>query len=236
MWNTGVGELDRDFPGVQLSRIADAYSHSVNLVPCPAPVTVGYLPPGLVSVDDFHAETFQDLRIGPWRPGHIDRYALAGAPGLDAWDGDSLRSLDLQSKTMFCELLDRLGTSDFAKFLLLARVAGIPKNDGSPDRCPLTVMSCNCTTHGHLDGSLDASFNFLVRDRVPLPLMESGNFSWTLMKVALTIKTSPFLTLEPKQCFDRLQLASLRELGSRLVMAGPEGSGGACSTGAIPVR
>ena len=48
------------------------------LVPCPAPVTVGELPPGLVSVDDFHAETFHD--------------APDGAPGLDASDGDSLRS------------------------------------------------------------------------------------------------------------------------------------------------
>ena len=35
----------------------------MNLVPSPAPVTVGDLPPGLVSVDDFHAETFQDSRI-----------------------------------------------------------------------------------------------------------------------------------------------------------------------------
>ena len=86
-WNTGVDDLDRDLLGVQMSRIVDASFHSVNLVPCPAPVTVGDLPPGLVSVDDFHAETFQDSRIGPWRPGHIDRYAPDGAPGLDAWDG-----------------------------------------------------------------------------------------------------------------------------------------------------
>ena len=112
-WNTGVGELDRDLPGVQLSRIVDASFHSVNLVPCPAPVPVGVLPPELVSVDDFYAETFQDSRIAPRRPGPIDRYAPPGVPGLDAWDGDSLRSLDLQSKTLLCELLDRLGTSDF---------------------------------------------------------------------------------------------------------------------------
>ena len=72
-WNTGVDELDGDVPGVQLSRIADASVHSVNLVPCPAPVVVGDLPPGLVCVDDFRAETCQDSRIGPWRPGHIDR-------------------------------------------------------------------------------------------------------------------------------------------------------------------
>ena len=87
-------------------------------------------------------KAFQDSRIGPWRPGHIDRYAPAGAPGLDAWDGDSLRLLDLQSRTLLCEVLDRLDTSDFSKFLLQARVVGIPKNDGSPDRRPLTVMSC----------------------------------------------------------------------------------------------
>ena len=55
---------------------------------------------------------------------------------------DSLRSLDLQSKTPHCELLDRLDTSAFTKFLLQDRVVGIPKNDGSPDRRPLTVMSC----------------------------------------------------------------------------------------------
>ena len=141
-WNTGVDELDGDVPGVQLSRIVDASFHPVNLVPCPAPVIVGDVPPGLVSVNDFHAETFQDSRIGPRRPGLIDRYVPAGAPGLDAWDGDSLRSLDLQSKTLLCELLDRLGTSDFSKFLLQARVIGIPKNNGSPDRRPFTVMSC----------------------------------------------------------------------------------------------
>ena len=41
-----------------------------------------------------------------------------------------------------CELLDRLDTFDFPKFLLQARVVGIPKNDGSLDRRPLTVMSC----------------------------------------------------------------------------------------------
>ena len=64
-WNTGVDELDGDLPGVQLSRIADAS--------CPASVTVGDLPHGLVSVDDFHPETFQDSRLGPWRPGHLDR-------------------------------------------------------------------------------------------------------------------------------------------------------------------
>ena len=63
-WNTGVDELDRDLPGVQLSRVLDASVRSVNLVPYPAPVTVGDQPPGLVSVDDFHAETSQDSRIG----------------------------------------------------------------------------------------------------------------------------------------------------------------------------
>ena len=116
-WKTGVDELDRDLPGVQLSRIVDASFHSVNLVPCPAPVNVGDLPPGLVSVDDFHAETLQDSRIG-------------GAPGLDAWDGDSLRSLDLQSKTLLCELLDRLDTSVFTKFLLQAGWLEFPRMMG----------------------------------------------------------------------------------------------------------
>ena len=197
-WNTGVDELDRDLPGVQLSRMVDASFHSVNLVPCPAPVTVGDLPPGLVSVEDLHAETFQDSRIGPWRPGHIDRYAPAGAPGIDAWAGDSLRALDLQSKALLCELLDRLDTSDFPKFLLQARFVGIPKNDGSPDGRPLTVMSCiwrmwSCRMARHtgiwMAGCL---LQFLVHDRVPLPLMVPGNFSWTLMKAALMIKTSPF--------------------------------------------
>ena len=139
--NTGFNELDRDLLGVQLSRIVDASFHSVNLVPCPALVTVGDLPPGLASVDDFHAEA-QDSRIGPWRPGHIDRNAPAAAPGLDAWDGDSLRSLDLHSEILLCALLGRLGTFDFSKFLLQAWVVGIPKNDGSPDGRPLTVTSC----------------------------------------------------------------------------------------------
>ena len=80
-WNTGVGELDRDLPGVQLSRIANTSFQTVNLGPYPAPATVGDLPPRLASVDEFHAEAFQDSRIGPWRPGHIDRFSPAGAPG-----------------------------------------------------------------------------------------------------------------------------------------------------------
>ena len=73
---------------------------------------------------------------------YTDRHAFAGAPGLDGWAGDTPRSLDLDSRTLLCELLDRLGTSEFPKFLLQARVEGIPKNDGSPGRRPLTVVSC----------------------------------------------------------------------------------------------
>ena len=91
------------------------FFHFENLASYPTPVTVGDLPPGLVNVDEFHAEAFEDIRIGPWRPGHIARYAPAGAPGLEAWDGESLRSLDLHSKTLLCALRDRLGTSDFAE-------------------------------------------------------------------------------------------------------------------------
>ena len=134
-WNTGVDELDRVLPGVQLSRIVDASFLSVNLVPCLAPVTVGDLPLGLVSVDDFHAETFQDSRIGPWRPRHIDRYAPCWRtrPRRLGWRFSAFIGFALQSKTLLCELLDRLGTSDVTKFLLQARVVGIPMNDGSPD-------------------------------------------------------------------------------------------------------
>ena len=44
-WNAGVDELGEDLPGWQLSRIVDASFHSVNLVPFPAPVTVGDLRP-----------------------------------------------------------------------------------------------------------------------------------------------------------------------------------------------
>ena len=100
---------------MELSRIVDASVPSVNLVPCPAPVIVGDLPPGLVSVDDFHAETFQDSRIGPWRPGHIHRYAPAGAPGLDVW---GCHELHLEN-----------------------------------------VESTNCASHGHINRSLNASFD-----------------------------------------------------------------------------
>ena len=64
-WNTGVDELDRDLPGVQLSRIVNASFHYVNLVPYPAPVSVGDLLPGLVCVDDFHTETFQGFANWP---------------------------------------------------------------------------------------------------------------------------------------------------------------------------
>ena len=46
------------------------------------------------------------------------------------------------------------------------------------------------------------------------------------------------LTLDQKQCFDRLQLASLRELGSRLGMPrlALKAFGGVCSTGEISVH
>ena len=71
----------------------------------------------------------------------------------------------LQSNTLLSELLDRLGTSDFPKFLLQARVVGFPKNDGwTSAHCHELhledVEPSYCTTHGHLDGSLDAFFNF----------------------------------------------------------------------------
>ena len=224
-WNTGVDELDRDLPGVQLSRIVDASFHSVNLVPCPAPVSVGDLSPGLVSVDDFHAETFQDSGIGPWRHGHIDRYAPAGAPGLDAWDGDSLRSLDVQSKILLCELLDRLGTSDFSKFLLQVRVVGIPKNDGSPERCPLTVMSCiwrmwSRRVARHTGILMDRWMPPSILGARPCAAASDG--AWELLidvdECRITDMELTILTLDQKQCFDRLQLACLRGLGSRIGM------------------
>ena len=47
--------------------------------------------------------------------------------------------------------------------------------------------------------------------------MVPRNFSWTLTKVALMIKTLPFLTLDQKHCFVR-EVASLWALGSRLGM------------------
>ena len=189
---------------MQLSRIVDASCHSVNLVPCPAPVTVGDLPFALVSVDDFHAEMFQDSRT-------------VGAPGLDAWDGDSLRSLDLQSKTLLCELLDLLDTSDFPKFLLQARVVGIPQNDGSPNGRPLTVMSCiwrmwSRRVARHTGIWMDRWMTPSIFGARPCAAASDGALE-LLMDVDLTI-----LTLDQKQCFDRPQLASLRELGSRLGM------------------
>ena len=98
----------------------------MNFVPCPAPVTVGDLPPVLVSVDDFDAETFQDSRLGPWRPGRIDRYAPAGAPGLDAWEGDSLRSLDLYFVSHLIAWILLISTSFFCRpgWLELPRMMG----------------------------------------------------------------------------------------------------------------
>ena len=224
-WSTRADELDRDLPDVQLSRIVDASFHSVNLVRCPAPVTVGDLPPGLVSVDDFRAEAFHDSRIGPWRPGHIDRYAPAGAPGLDAWDGDSLRALDFQSKILLCELLDRLRTSDLPKFLLQARVVGIPKHDGSPDRRPLTVMSCiwrmwSRRVARHTAIWMDRWMPPSIFGARPCAAASDG--AWELFmdvdESRVNDQDLTILTLDQKQCFDRLQLASLRELGSRLGM------------------
>ena len=201
----------------------DAFFHSVNLVPSPAPVSVGDLPPGLVSVDDFHAETFQDSRIGPWRPGHIDRYAPAGAPGLDAWDGDSLRSLDLQSKTLLCEFLDRLDTFDVPKFLLQARVVGIPKNDRLPDWRPLTVVSCiwrlwSRRIARHTGIWMDRWMPPAILGARPCAAASDG--AWELLmdvdESRVNDQDLTILTLIQKQCFDRQQLQSLRELGSRL--------------------
>ena len=151
-------------------------------------------------------------------PGHINRYAPDCAPGHDAWDGDSLRSLDFQSKTLLCELLDRLGTSDFP-------CGWHSKNDGSPDGRPLTVMSCIwriCRvvvlpdTGTWMDRSMPPSI-FGAR-----PCAAASDGAWeVLMDVdesRVGDQDLTLLTLDQKQCFDRLQLASLRELGSRLGM------------------
>ena len=136
-WNTGV-----DLLGVQLSRIVDA---SFSLcescsVSCSCHC---WRPPSWAGqcrrFSCCDVSGFSKRPVAAWSH---DRYAPSGSPGLDAWEGDFLRSLDLQSKKLLCELLDRLGTSGFTKFLLHARVVGIPKFDGSPDRRPLTVTSC----------------------------------------------------------------------------------------------
>ena len=117
-------------------------------------------------------------------------YAPAGAPGLDAWD---LRSLYLQSKIPLCELLDRLGTHDFPKFLLQARVVGMPKNDGSPDRRPLTVMSCIW----RMRSRRFARHTGIWMDRwMRRPFAGASDGAWELRmdidETASMIKTSPF--------------------------------------------
>ena len=69
--------------------------------------------------------------------------------GLDTWAGDSLLSLDLQSKTLLCELLDRPR--------MMGRLTGVRSLSWVHLE---RVESSYCTTHGLLDASLDASFNF----------------------------------------------------------------------------
>ena len=173
-----------DSPGVQLSRIAGASFHSVNLVRYPAPVTVGDLPPGLASVDEY-----------------------------------------LSSKILLCGLLDRLGTGQFPKFLLQERVVCIPKNDGSPDSRPLTVMSCTWKMWSrrsarHTGIRMDCSMPPSIFGARPCAAASDG--AWKLLmdvgESRISDQGLTILTLDQIQCFDRLERHSLRELGSRLVM------------------
>ena len=122
-WNTGVDELDRDLPGVQLSRIVDASFHSANLVSCPAPVTgMETFLVGWSVLTIFMLKRFRILEL--IRGGLVtliatlllDRQALmlGMATLFDLWT--CILSFQL------CELLDRLSTSEFTKFPVLARV------------------------------------------------------------------------------------------------------------------
>ena len=134
--------------------------------------------------------------------------------------------MDLQSKTLLCELLDRLDTSDFSKFLLQARVVGIPKNDGSPDRRPLTVMSCiwrmwSRRVARHTGIWMDRWMPPSIFGARPCAAASDG--AWELLmdvdESRVNDQDLTMLTLDQKQCFGRLQLASLRELGTRLGMS-----------------
>ena len=110
-------------------------------------------------------------------------------------------------------------------FLLQARVVGIPKNDGLPDRRPLTVMSCIWRMWGrriarHTGIWMDRWMPPSVFGARPCAAASNGALE-LLMDVdesRVNDQDLTILTLDQKQCFDRLQLASLRELGSRLGM------------------
>ena len=61
--------------------------------------------------------------------------------GLDGWLGEFIKELDPTSALLLCDLLDDCNEGNFPDFFVQARTVGIPKNDGTNDRRPLTVMS-----------------------------------------------------------------------------------------------
>ena len=133
--------------------------------------------------------------------------------------------LDLQSEALLCELFDCLVLLISPSFCFRSGWLEFPRMMG---RLMKNVESSDCTTHGHLDGSLGFS--------VHRPCTAASDGAWELLmdvnESRIDDQDPTILTLDQKQCFDRLQLASLRELGPPSCL---EGVGGVWSTGEISV-
>ena len=174
--------------------------HSVNLVPCPAPVTVGDLPSGCSVSTIFMLKHFRILELARGclvtliATPLLERQTLMLVMGILCGNWTSsltfyfvstlITWIVLISPSFCC----RRGWSVLPR--MMGRLIGVRSlSSVASGECGVVGFLHDTRASGWIAGCL---FQFFVRDRVPLPLMGPGNFSWTLMKAALMIKTSPF--------------------------------------------
>jgi len=225
-WNVGILRYDRSCaPMPQISKIATYTAVERSVGADPEPVINTPLPVHLLEASTFGTVSFDDLRLSSWDPGHIAQYTPAGAPGLDGWTGDALRNLDDVSQRLLCELLDRCNHGRFPAFLRQARVVGIPKNDGTTDRRPLTVLSViyrlwakRVARHTGIwmDQFMPESLTGARRG------VSAADAAWKLLasvdqhRVAKT--RLHVMAMDQKHCFDRLDVSQLRRLATAVGM------------------
>ena len=215
-WNAGIYRYDRKQSGVQLSRLATLTTIFVATAAEPPPLVMPPLPGYMMSADYFGVIPFDDALISPWVPGHILRYAPTGSTSLDGWDGAALKYLDETSKAMLCLLLDECNKGRFPEFFEQARSVGIPKNDGTTDRRPLTIMSAiyRCWARRiarHIAIWMD---RFMPPEVYGArPNKSAADAAWDLaldVDLHRVDKTELIVaTLDQKQCFDRLSIEQL---------------------------
>lgn len=155
--------------------------------------------------------------------GHIDQYAPRGSPGLDGWTGADLSAMDDDSKSMLALLLNYADDGKFPEFWGDARTVGIPKNDGTPDRRPLTVLAAAVRLWARRAARHTSLW--LHRYMPPeiygaRPGTSAADAAWDLQLDVDEHRTQRrqlyVMTMDQKQCFDRLSLASLHQLAVAL--------------------